>query len=90
MRDDRQPGTEDLERSMRPGRAREFALIYLLVAAMLLVFNSGGLVRWTQALPSTAANAWIADRAGEWHALMLRLGPAARFERLREEVRRDF
>lgn len=82
-------GTEDLERNMRPGRARDFGLIFLVVTVMLLVVNSGGLVKWTQALPSTATNGWIAERAADWHALMLRLGPAAWFERLRDDVRRD-
>lgn len=82
-------GTEELERNMCPGHATDVARIAGIAIAMLLVFNSGGLARWTETLPSSERNAWIAERAGDWHALMLRLGPAALFERLRESVRRD-
>ena len=79
-------GTEELERGLRAGHARQVAVIGLIVVAMLLTVNSGGLARWTQSLPSTAVNAWLAERAADWHTLMLRLGPAATYERLR---RRD-
>lgn len=82
-------GTQDLERGMRAGRARDFASIASIAVAMLLVVNSGGLVRWTQALPSTPTTAWLAERADDWHRLMLRAGPAAAFESLRQSVRRD-
>ncbi len=77
-------GTEELERSMRAGRARDVAIILGVVAVTLLVVNSGGLVKWTQALPSAPHNAWLAERAAEWHTVMRRLGPAEWFEKLRE------
>jgi ferric-dicitrate binding protein FerR (iron transport regulator) len=76
-------GTEDLERGMRRGHARQLAVIAGIAVLMLLVFNSGGLARWTQSLPSTPGNVQIAEWAQDWHALMTRLGPAAFFERLR-------
>ena len=82
-----QLGRDELERNMRPGRAADAARIGLIAAAMLLAINSGGLVKWTQELPSTATNAWIAERAADWHHLMMRLGPAAVFERLRKSIR---
>ncbi len=79
-------GTEELERGLRAGQAWHVAVIGVIAVTMLLTVNSGGLARWTQALPSNAATAWLAERAADWHALMLRLGPAATYERLR---RRD-
>ena len=80
-------GTTELERGMRAGRARDAALIGLIAVTLLLVVNSGGLARWTQTLPSSETNAWLAERAGDWHALMTRLGPAAWFEQARERLR---
>lgn len=80
-------GTEELEKGMRPGRAGHAALIGAVTVVLLLVFNAGGLARWTQHLPSTPANAWIAERAADWHGLMTRLGPSAWFDALRRRVR---
>jgi hypothetical protein len=77
-------GAEDLEKGMRAGHAREVAVIVVIVVATLLTVNSGGLVRWTQSLPSAPHTAWLAERAAEWHTLMMQLGPAAHFEKLRE------
>lgn len=81
-RDDR-IGTEDLERGLRAGHARQFAIIALIAIAMLATFNAGGLARWTQALPSNAATLWLAEQAADWHALMRRLGPAALYDKAR-------
>lgn len=83
QRNDHRIGTEDLEHSMRAGHARQFATIGIIVVVMLATINSGGLARWTQALPSNAVNLRFAELAGDWHALMVRLGPAALYERLR-------
>lgn len=85
--DDDALGTEELERNMRPGRASHAAWIGAITVALLLVVNSGGLVKWTQELPSSATNIWIAEQAGAWHELMTRLGPAAWFEAVRKRVR---
>lgn len=82
-------GTEDLERGMRPGHARDVAIIGLVAVAMLLVFNSGGLAKWTEGLPSSQTTAWIAERAGDWHRRMLDLGPAKAFESVRQRLRGD-
>ena len=80
-------GTVELERGMHPGRARDVAWIGLIAVAMLLVFNAGGLAKWTQTLPSTATNAWVAEMAGAWHTLQRDLGPAKWFDDLRERAR---
>lgn len=80
-------GTEELEKGMRPGRARDVGRIGLIAVALLLVINSGGLAKWTESLPSTASNAWIAERAFDWHELMKKLGPAVVFERIRDAIR---
>lgn len=82
-RNDPETGTEDLERGMQAGRAVHVSVIALIAGSMLLAANSGGLAKWTQTLPSTPVNIWLAERAGDWHALMLRLGPAAIYERLK-------
>ena len=82
-------GTEELERGMRAGRAVDILKIGLIAVALLLVFNSDGLAKWTQTLPSSATNAWLAEQADGWHQLMTRLGPAALFDRLRERWRID-
>ena len=92
--DERRPdptdlGSEELEKGMHPAPARHVAIIAGIAVALLLTFNSGALATWTQTLPSTALNLWLSERAGDWHALMLRLGPALIFERLRERVRPD-
>ena len=82
-------GVDELEKGMQPGRAREAAWIGAIALLILLVINSGGLAQWTQRLPSTATNAWIAETADAWHQVMLKLGPAALFERARERFRID-
>ncbi|MEZ5852490.1 MAG: hypothetical protein R3D68_17800 [Hyphomicrobiaceae bacterium] len=80
-------GTEELEHGMRPGRARDAALIIVIVVAMLALFNSGGLVRWAERLPSSDASFWINERALQWDDAMRRLGPATLFEQIRERIR---
>ena len=54
---------------------------------MLLVFNAGGLAKWTETLPSNATTAWIAEQTAGWHRSMRNLGPAEVFDRLRARVR---
>ena len=80
-------GTAELERGMHSGRAREVAWIGLIAVAMLLVFNAGGLAKWTQTLPSNATNAGLAEAADAWHTALRDLGPAKWFDDLRERVR---
>ncbi len=80
-------GSDDLEKGMRPGRASDAAVIGLIAVVLLLVFNSGGLVKWTEALPSHASSIWLSKQAGWWHRRMTRLGPSLAFETLRTRVR---
>ena len=82
-RNEPETGTEDLERGLHAGRAMQVPVIALIAVVMLLACNSGGLAKWTQSLTSTPVNVWLAERAGDWHTLMLRLGPAAIYERLK-------
>jgi hypothetical protein len=78
-------GTKDLEKGMRPSRASAFATIAVNVILVLLVFNSGGLVRWTQALPSSPVTAWLAERAADWDRLM-HVPPPDMFEHLKKRL----
>ena len=64
------PGSQDLEKGLRPSRASAFATVAVNAILLLAVFNSGGLVRWTQQLPSGAVTAWVAERAADWDRLM--------------------
>jgi hypothetical protein len=79
-------GTEDLEAGMRPTRARDFAVIAIIAVAMLLVFNSRSLVDWTRQPQPGPGIAALEKPAVVWHDWMVRLGPAAGFERLRQAV----
>jgi hypothetical protein len=63
-------GTQDLEEGLRPSPASAFATIAANAIILLLVFNSSGLVRWTQALPSGPVATWVAERAADWDRLM--------------------
>ncbi len=83
---DERLGTEELERGMRPGRARDAGLILLIAVAVVAIFNSGGLVRWTERLPSSDVSVWIIERALQWDDTMRRLGPATLFEQIRERI----
>jgi hypothetical protein len=72
-RDDPSPsdlGSQDLEKSLRPSRASAFATVAVNAILLLAVFNSGGLVRWTQQLPSGPVTAWVAECAADWDRLM--------------------
>jgi len=76
-------GTQELEKGMRPSPASSFRTIVLNAVLLLLLFNSGGLVRWTQQLPSGPVNAWLAERAADWDRLM-HVPPPEWFERLKK------
>jgi hypothetical protein len=67
---DGEVGTQDLEKGLRPSRASAFAIIAVNALILLLVVNSGGLVRWAQQLPSGPMAAWVAERAADWDRLM--------------------
>ena len=81
-------GKEDLEAGMRPTAARDFALIAVIAVAMLLVFNSRSLVDWTRQPQPGPGIAALEKPAVAWHDWMVRLGPAAGFEKLRQAVQR--
>jgi hypothetical protein len=90
MSDRQQPlGKEDLETGMRPTRARDFAIIAVIAVAMLLVFNSRSLVEWTRQPQPGPGIAALEKPATAWHDWMVRLGPAAAFEKLRQAVQRS-
>lgn len=80
-------GTEELEKGMTPGRARDALKVGLIAVAVLLAFNSGGLAKWTQSLPSNAFYVGIAETASDWDQAMRRVGPAELFEALRERFK---
>jgi hypothetical protein len=82
-------GTEDLEAGMRPTRARDLAVIAIIAVAMLLVFNSRSLVDWTRQPQPGPGIAALEKPAVAWHDWMVRLGPAAGFEELRQMVQRN-
>jgi hypothetical protein len=82
-------GTKDLEKGLRPSPASAFLTPAAIVLMLLLVFNSAGLLRWTERLPANPATAWMADRASDWHRLMVRLGPAVAFDSLRRLLKVD-
>lgn len=63
-------GTLDLEKGMRASHVSSFATILAIVLVMLAVFNSAGLVRWAQRLPSGPVSSWVAERAADWDHLM--------------------
>ncbi len=89
MSDRSQPlGKEDLEAGMRPTRARDFAVIAVIAVAMLLIFNSRSLVEWTRQPQPGPGIAALEKPAAIWHDWMVRLGPAAGFEKLRQVVQR--
>jgi hypothetical protein len=63
-------GTRDLEKGMRASPASVFRTVAINAVLLLLLLNSAGLVRWTQALPSNALNVWLAERAADWDRWM--------------------
>ncbi len=80
-------GALELERGMTPGRTRDALKIGLIAVAMLVVFNSAGLAKWTQSLPSNSVCAWLAETASDWDQAMRHWGPAGLFEQLRERFK---
>ena len=75
-------GTEDLERGLRPTPISDFRTVAFIALVVLLLFNSAGLVKWTQQLPSNTVNVWLAERAADWDRLM-QATPARGIDRLR-------
>jgi len=84
--DDLAPGTIELEADMRPQRLRVLPPIIAIALAILVVFNSHGMTKWSRDLPPSAFNLHVADAAAWWHDLMTKLGPAKASEALREAV----
>lgn len=84
--DDLAPGTIELEAGMRPQRLRVLPPIIAIALAILLVFNSQGLAKWSRDLPPSAFNLHVADAAAWWHEKMLKLGPAKAFERMSDAI----
>ena len=81
-------GTLELERGMRASPASAFRTIAVNAVILLLLFNSAGLVRWAQQLPSNAATAWLAERAADWDRMM-HTPPAHVLESLKKLLRAD-
>jgi hypothetical protein len=88
MNDDA-PGTRDLEAGMRPSTAGSFIPIATVAVALLFVFNSAGLVRWTENLPPSRFNTFLSDAANVWHDAMNAAGPARLFEIVKEAIEVD-
>jgi hypothetical protein len=63
-------GTEDLEKGMCPSSAGTFGTVALNALIVLLLFNSAGLVKWTQQLSSNTVNVWLAERAADWDRIV--------------------
>ena len=84
--DDLAPGTIELEAGMHPQRLRVLPPIIAIALAILLVFNSQGLAKWSRDLPPSAFNLHVADAANWWHEMLLKLGPAKVFQALRDAI----
>jgi hypothetical protein len=84
--DDLAPGTIELEEGMRPQRLKVLPPIIAIAVAILLVFNSQGLAKWSRDLPPSTFNLHVADTAAWWHDLMTKLGPAKAFDALRDAI----
>ncbi len=85
----RKVGTEDLEAGMLPSRASSFATIAVIAVALLAIFNARSLVEWTRQPQPGPGIAAFEKPAVAWHDWMVRLGPAAGFEELRQAVQRS-
>jgi hypothetical protein len=72
-------GTHDLEAGMRPSKRAALTPVMAIAVALLFVFNSAGLVRWTQNLPPSALATNLSDAANLWHEAMMAAGPARLF-----------
>lgn len=79
-------GTQDLEKGLRASPASAFLTIACNAMLIVLVFNSAGLVRWTQLLPSHPASIWVAERAVDWHKLM-QVSPTDMYEAIRQRIK---
>jgi len=89
MRDQwRKMRTDDLEAGMLPSRASSFLVIAVIAVGLLAVFNSRSLVDWTRQPQPGPGIAALEKPAVAWHDWMVRLGPAAGFEKLRQVVQR--
>ncbi len=82
-------GTDDLEAGMRPSRMTSVIPIMAITVGLLFVFNSAGLVRWTQNLPPSTFNTALSDAANVWHDAMTAAGPARLFEAVKQAVEID-
>jgi hypothetical protein len=85
-RDDAALGTLDLETGMRPSRFTVFIPVVMIAVALLFVFNSAGLVRWTQNLPPSRLNTALSDAANVWHDAMTAAGPARVFDAVKDAL----
>lgn len=79
-------GTHDLETGMRPSRLAAFPPVMAIVVVLLFVFNSAGLVRWTQNLPPSTTATALSDAANVWHDAMMAAGPARLFAWLKDRI----
>ena len=79
-------GTHDLETGMRPSRAGSVVPIMAISVALLFVFNSAGLVRWTQNLPPSTLSTALSDAANVWHDAMTAAGPARVFAAVKDAI----
>lgn len=84
--DDLAPGTIELETGMRPQHLRALPPIMAIALAIMLVFNSHGLAKWSRDLPPSTFTLHVADAAAWWHELMTTLGPAKAFDALRDAI----
>lgn len=79
-------GTEDLERGMRPSRIGAVVPVMAIAVALLFVFNSAGVVRWTQNLPPGPVGTALSDAANVWHDAMMAAGPARVFDAIKQAI----
>lgn len=84
--DDTGLGTLDLEAGMRPSRVNALVPVMAIAVALLFVFNSAGLVRWTQNLPPSRLNTALSDAANVWHDAMTAAGPARIFDAIKDTI----
>jgi hypothetical protein len=65
---------------------RNGAISMLVAAAVLLVFNSGGLRAWARGLPGNTATDLLVEVADRWHAAMRGAGLAAAMTAVQDAV----
>lgn len=71
---------------MRPSRVAALVPVMAISVALLFVFNSAGLVRWTQNLPPSPLNTALSDAANAWHDAMTAAGPARLFAAIKDSI----